>query len=152
LIEYEIVHNDKDVLRKLARLGSDVAEINRRALGDVAEQIVKHSQRNYMRPKGASEGFLNDQRGPGSLRSIRGSRGLRGRISYVLDDNFTGRVGVMKPGPGFEYAAVHEFGGGKIPKRPYVGPAVDDVFGTNTAERIMEKRFQRELKEAFDRA
>lgn len=152
MIEYEIEYNDADVLRKLARLDTDVAEINRRALGDVSEQIVKHSQRNYMRAKGPSEGRLNDQRGPGTLRSIRGSRGLRGRISYVMDDNFTGRVGVMKPGPGFEYAAVHEFGGRRTPARPYVGPAVDDVFKTNTAERLMEKRFQRELKEAFDRA
>lgn len=152
MIGYEVVFHDEDVLRRLARLGQNVSEINKRALGDVAEQIVKHSQINYMRSKGPGEGRLNDQRGPGSLRSIRGSRGLRGRISYIIDDNFTGRVGVMKPGPGFEYAAVHEYGRGKIPARPYVGPAVDDVFQTNTAERLMEKRFQRELKEAFNRA
>lgn len=152
MIDYEVVLHDQEILKKLTRLHVNVAEVNKRALGDVAEMIVKQSQKRYMRPKGPGEGRLNDQRGPGSLRSIRGSRGLRGRISYILDNNFTGRVGVLKPGPGFEYAAIHEFGGGKIPSRPYVGPAVEDVFSTNTAERLMEKRFQRELKEAFDRA
>ena len=149
-VAYEAEIDDRELRRKFRMMPHIVGQVNRKALGDIGEATVSHSRKRYFMPgRGEARNPLN---GPGTLRTQRGVRGLLGRVDYQVDSDWEARFGVLKSGPGFEYAERHEFGTVGMPQRPYAWPALQDMFQTVTAEKIMDRRFKRELEGAFDRA
>ena len=144
MVEFTIEYDDKKVRRALRRLPEDVADLNRIALEKVALVVLRQSEEQYMRPGGAEPG-PNMQSGPGSLRRVTGK--LSQSLNYEMKSDFEAVVGAS-----ISYAAPHEYGSPvqNIPKRPYLWPALDDVFSNGIAQKIFDRDF-RALKKRFNR-
>jgi len=149
-VAYEAEIDDRELRRKFRMMPHIVGQVNRGALGKIGEQAVSTSRKNYFMP--GRGGARNPMKGPGTLRTQRGVRGLLGRVDYQVDNDWEARFGVLKSGPGFQYAERHEFGTMGMPQRPYAWPALQDMFQTPVAERIMADHFAKELQGAVDRA
>jgi len=144
MVEFTIEYDAAKVRRALRRLPDDVADLNRRALEKVALQTLRQSETQYMRPGGDEPG-PNMQSGPGSLRRVTGK--LSQSLNYEMKSDFEAVVGAS-----VDYASAHEYGSPVegIPKRPYLRPALEDVFSKGAAQQIFDKEF-RALKKRFNR-
>ena len=157
MIAYGITIIDNSAYQKLTRLGADMLKINKKCLGRVGQKIVGQSQTHYLRGRPG----LN--RGHGTLATS---------LHYNFKDNDTIFVG---PGvmygavhEGYAYGrkwagfvtirpriarVLHFKIGGEdvfakkvnIPVRPWLEPAIRDVFDQGIAERTVEATLQQEL-------
>lgn len=146
MLEFTVSYNTTTVKRALDRLPRDVADLNRVALGQVAEQVLRQAETQYFRP-GGDEAGPNLQSGPGSLRRVTGK--LAQSLTKELRGDYLAVVGAT-----VRYAQIHEKGGTigprTYPARPYLAPALEDVFETGTAQKIFESAFI-ELGRRFSR-
>ena len=150
MVRYDINVETGPVVRKLRRIGRDMPEINRKILGLLSEETITNSQQMYMR-------------GP------RGGTFIQARTGK-LSQSLTYRVGkdYADVGTNLVYARIHEYGGTiypkhgkylvftingqkifatkvKIPKRPYLKPALDNLFQSGRAQLIADRELQRQL-------
>lgn len=151
MIAYKLDYDDKQVRELFQKLEADMPEINRRILGVLSEEVVTRSQRDY----------------------LRGGHPLN-RVTGNLAQSLTHKVygSYAEVGSNLVYAPVHEFGAtinpgakgflawkdrqtGKwiytrkpvrIPPRPYLRPALDDVFQTGRAVTIIEGVLRDEIR------
>ena len=129
MIDYTIDFDAGPVVKRLKKIGADMPEINRRILGLLSEAVVAKTP-DYLRgPR------------PELLGVVTGK--LMQSITYKVYTDYA------EVGTNLAYAAIHEYGGaipgGKMPARPYVKPALDDIFGSGRAQLIMDREMQREL-------
>lgn len=151
MIDFIINTDDKDVTLRLSRLMRRKTELAKLGLGRVTEAIVANTVKNKL-----SGQVLNRKTG-----TLAKSINWRYKNAYetVAGTNVT-------------YGGVHEHGKtitpqngeylhfkGKdgwarvrrvvIPKRPFLGPTIDEVFSSNEANRILDRTTQEWLKREF---
>jgi len=151
MITYGIQYDDSQVQTLLTKLGNDMPEINRRTLGMLSEEVISVSQKSYLR---------------GGHPLNRRTGKLAQSLTYKVDSG--GRFADV--GTNLVYAAIHEFGGTirpgpkgflawrapsgewvftrkpvRIPQRPYLKPALDDVFQTGRSTVIIERVLREEI-------
>lgn len=150
MISYRVDYDDSKVSAMFKKLADDMPEINRRILGVLSEEVVSRSQKDYL-----SGGHpLNRRTGK-----------LAQSITYKVAKDYA------EVGSNIVYAPVHEFGatirpgakgflawkgqGGEwiftkkpvvIPARPYLRPALDDVFQSGRSVVIIEGQLREELR------
>ena len=146
MLDFTVEYDDRKVKRALRRLPQDVGDLNRRALGLIADQVLRQAETQYFRPGGEEPG-PNLQTGPGSLRRVTGN--LAQSLTKEIRGDYEAVVGATAA-----YARLHEkgatIGPRTYPARPYLSPALQDVFETGTAQKIFDKEF-RDLQRRFNR-
>jgi len=157
VMEYELRVTDRSAYQALQRLGADMPKIDRQILGRVGQKVISTSQARYLRGRPGlmrREGtlaaslhynFLRDDTiliGPGVFygavhegyaygRQWSGFVTIRPRVARLLRFEIGGR-----------HIAVPEV---HIPVRPWLSPALDDVFEEGLAERVVQVSLQQEL-------
>lgn len=150
MIDIELsLENEEQLKKAFDRFSKDIPQINRRILGFISEEVISTSQKDYLRGQA-----LNRQSGT-----------LANSLTYRLLNDWTAQVGTN-----VAYAAIHEYGGiirpksedylhfqvngnwvktkeVHMPERPYLRPALDDVFASGKAKRIGERVLKEELME-----
>lgn len=150
MIDYSIDLDAGPVVKKLKKLGADMPKINRKILGLLSEETITNAQQVYMHgPFGGS--FIQWRSGK-----------LAQSLTYKVHDDYA------DVGSNLVYAAIHEYGGtilpkkGKylvfnidgqtifakkvvIPKRPYLAPALDNLFKSGRAQMLADRELQRQL-------
>jgi len=148
MVKYSVDLETGPLVKKLKRLGRDMPEINRGILGDLADAVVTRADSKYL-----SGGRPNLRRPTGHLAQS---------LTYRVGKDFA------EVGTNLVYAAIHEFGGtikpkngqylkfeinGKtifakqvtIPARPYLKPALNDIFASGKAQLIADRELQRQI-------
>lgn len=152
MISYIIDFDASGVEKMLSRLQRDMPEINRRILGVLSEETISRSQKQYLR---------------GGHPLHRRTGKLSQSLAYKVGTDYA------DVGTNIVYGAIHEFGGtikpgakgflawqsgGKwvftrkpvrIPKRPYLRPALDDTFKSGRAAVVIERVLTQELAKRF---
>lgn len=145
MITYAVDYKDEEVQRLFESLKRDMPEINRRILGVLSQETMQRSITGYIVPK---------------FRHPTGK--LAQSINFKVEGNDYAEVGTN-----LVYAAYHEYGfHGRVqvsqhtrngalvrahgrnvnyPGRPYLRPALDDIFTTGRAEAIIEGQLKQEL-------
>lgn len=150
MVTYRVDYDDSKVSAMFKKLADDMPEINRRILGVLSEEVVSRSQKDYL---------------TGGHPLHRRTGKLAQSVGYRVHEDYA------EVGSNLVYAPVHEFGatirpgakgflawqgaGGEwiftkkpvvIPPRPYLRPALDDVFATGRAVVIIEGQLRKELE------
>ena len=138
MVKYEVDLKTGPVVKQLKRLGRDMPKINRGILGLIGFEIVTKANANYMRgPRPHKLGHISGDLAASLHEKKKGSL-------WDLDD-----VG-LDIGTNLPYAARWEFGGitkkgtNLIP-RPYLKPAINDVFVSGKAQLIADRELQRQI-------
>ena len=153
--EYSIEFDDKQVRRVLKRLRGQIPQLQRMILARFAETVIRISQDKYLNAAPGDASHLHSRTGH-----------LSSSLRYWFRGNNTVYVGTQ-----VKYAAIHEFSGiiepvnasylrfqinGRwvmtkrvvMPKRPYVAPAIDDLFSEGRAARIANFTLQEFIRRA----
>lgn len=141
MVEFKIDTDKREVKLKLNRLVKKTPKLSRRILGRLSEAIIAESIKNYL-----SGNPLHRQTGT-----------LAKSLNFRFLNDWKTQIGTN-----LVYAAIHEFGGEinakgdgylhfkiddewvmvkkvKMPPRPWLAPALQDVFGTNKGQLIVDK-------------
>lgn len=155
MVEYQLKIVNQSAVQKLDNLNGQRGYMERIILKRVAEGIISHTQRHFLRGQ-----VLKRQSG-----------NLANSLQYRLISNHAVRIG-----PGMVYGAAHEFGiplsaglyiypkrakalrfeyGGRtvfakrvrqhVIKRPWLAPSIQEYFSSGTADRLAEKTLQEYL-------
>lgn len=145
MIAYHVDYSDDKVREMFRRLEDDMPVINRRILGVLASEVVTRSVKGYVVP---------------NFRHPTGN--LARSIGFKVEDSFA------EVGTNISYGAYHEFGFRGVANvrghmrrghqvrahtrnvnyagRPYLRPALDDIFGTGRAVQVIKTVLEDEIK------
>ena len=143
----------KDLVKKLEDATVQSAEDT---ATDVTKNMTNNLRTGYVSPvigDGSVWTPISDQREYELIRAnlmpheglVAETRKLIGSLSMKNVGNNTFKISVAS-----EYAAVHEFGGGRtqIPPRPYFYPAINHLKAEKTHEKIIKKNVEEAIKGA----
>lgn len=146
MITYSIDYNDDQVSALFKKLRDDMPEINQRILGLLSQETMQRSIRGYIVPKfrhptGKLAQSLNFEVVKGDYADVGTNLvyaayhefGFRGRVQ--VSQHVRRGALVRAHGRNVNYAG-----------RPYLRPALDDVFMTGRAATIIEGALRRELE------
>lgn len=151
MVKHNIEFNDQEVRLRANRLVRRTPELSRQILGELGEAIIARTNTHYL-----SGQVLNRRTGK-----------LAQSVNKKYNNDWSINVG-----SNLRYAAIHEFSGTivpktanalhfetdsgwvitkkvKIPKRPWLSPAVSDVM--NRAQSIMDRATERWINKEWER-
>lgn len=152
MVEYEVRVDDKEVRLAFDKLYHRTPYLSRKLLGRLSEAVISHTVRNKL-----SGQVLHRRTGT-----------LAKSLNWKLTSDFSATIGTN-----VAYAAIHEFGGEirprnakalsfqigdtwvrtqkvTMPKRPYLGPGLEEVFNRGEAQRIMDDTTREYLNKEWE--
>lgn len=130
LTGYKVDIDFKKLESELGDFKTKMNSIARRMMGAVASEIKKDTKATKLK---------------GQILQKR-SGNLQKKLKFKTYKDFTATVSNNA-----FYASWHENGNGKLPARPFLLPTIDDYFGTNKAENVMDKIMQDALDKIFSK-
>ncbi len=126
--------DDREVRAMFDRLTRRTPDLQKQILSRFAETVIRISQDDYLNAAPGDRLHLHSRTGHLST-SIR--RWFEGKDTVFVGTNVV-------------YAAIHEFGGFtgtfQMPERPYIEPAVEDLFTNGKADRIAKFTLEQYLR------
>ena len=175
MVNYSIDLDTGPIVKKLKKIGADMDEINRVILGDIAHEVVTYADFNFLRgqvlkrPSGKLAQSLTykvyrDYAEVGTNIKYGAIHEFGGTIVPTRARNLAIPIGDMKGSPREHPGLSFTMRGGKkfleddngklqyvlkssvqIPPRPYLRPALNDVFASGKAQIIADRELQRQL-------
>lgn len=155
---------ERELLRRLRKLDPGTnTRILRVALVGQMDWLLERAAKTYFErgPRATASGFGRSSRRssgqsyyfsakshppnppPGPLVTRSGTKGLGPSLLHPSSVDKSELPKRIKGGSRLPYAAIHEKGGGNIPARPYLRPALNDLKSSGAGERILRVAWER---------
>lgn len=116
--------NRRELQKRIDKINPKInSRIVSKSLVECAMMIARNAVSDQI-IRSADAGVVNKKRLTNRTTTLIGSMGTATKAL-----NKSGLPRYIDVGSNVEYAAIHEYGGENMPKRPYLAPALDDVSG-----------------------
>lgn len=142
---------ERELLRRLRKLDPGTnTRILRTALVGQMDWLLERAAKTYFERGPRAEGsYYQSAKAkppnppPGPLVTRSGDKGLGPSLLHPSSVDKSELPKRIKGGSRLPYAAIHEKGGGNIPARPYLRPALNDLKSSGAGERILRVAWER---------